>query len=138
MPLHLEVVTAERVVLTDEVDQLNVPTKDGIVGILPHHAPLLSMIDIGEMEIIKGKERTSFALSGGFMEVLNGRVNILADTVLRSDEIDEARAEQARQDAERRLREAVDPTEVARIEADLRRSIMMLRLAQRERLRRRS
>src|SRR5947208_350264 len=105
MPFHLEIVTAERVVLSDDVDQINAPTKDGRVGILPRHEPLLTILDVGQLDIIKSGERTEFALSGGFMEVLPNRVTILADTVERADEIDEARAEQARQQAEERLRQ---------------------------------
>ena len=92
MPIHLEIVTAERVVLSDDVDQINAPTKDGRVGILPRHMPLLTILDVGELTIIKDGTTTPFAVSGGFMEVLPNRVTILADTAERADEIDEARA----------------------------------------------
>lgn len=130
MPIHLEIVTAERVVLTDEVDQVNVPTKDGRVGILPRHAPLLTVLDIGELDIIKGSERTEYALAGGFMEVLPNRVTILADTVERADEIDETRAERAREQAEARLRDRQSEHDMVRAEAELRRAMVRLRLAQ--------
>src|SRR5690348_4832102 len=105
MPIHLEIVTAERVVLSDDVDQVNAPTVDGRVGILPRHMPLLTILDIGELDIIKDGVSTPYALSGGFMEVLPNRVTILADTVERADEIDEARAEESRRRAEERLTE---------------------------------
>lgn len=136
MPMHLEIVTAERVVLSDEVDQLNVPTKDGRIGILPRHAPLLTVLDIGELDIIKGNERTPFALFGGFMQVLANRVTILADTVERADEIDEARAEKARVQAEERLRQRQSDQDMALAEAELRRAMIRLRVAQLRKIRR--
>ncbi|NJK79271.1 MAG: F0F1 ATP synthase subunit epsilon, partial [Chloroflexaceae bacterium] len=68
MPVQLEIITAERVVLSDQVDQINAPTRAGRVGILPRHAPLLTILEAGELDIIKNGERTAFAVSGGFME----------------------------------------------------------------------
>ncbi len=137
MPMSLEIVTAERVVLSDEVDQVNVPTKDGRVGILPRHAPLLTVLDTGEMDIIKEDDRTPYALSGGFMEVHANRVTILADTVERADEIDEARAERARQLAEERLAQHISEQDAAIAEGELRRAMVRLRVAQLKRERRR-
>ena len=136
MPFHLEIVTAERVVLSDDVDQINAPTKDGRVGILPRHEPLLTILDGGELDIIKGAERTEFAVTGGFMEVLPNRVTILADTVERADEIDEARAEQARARAEERLRQRQSDQEAALAEAELRRALVRLKVAQLRKLKR--
>jgi F-type H+-transporting ATPase subunit epsilon len=136
MPFHLEIVTAERVVLSDEVDQVNVPTKDGRVGILPRHAPLLTILDIGELDIIKGDVRTPFAVTGGFMEVLPNRVTILADSAERADEIDEARAEEARRRAEEQLAQRRSDQDMALAEAELRRAIIRLKVAQLKRARR--
>jgi F-type H+-transporting ATPase subunit epsilon len=130
MPIRLEIVTAERLVLEDDVDQINAPTKDGRVGILPHHSPLLTVLDVGEMNIIKDGKRTEFALSGGFMEVLPDQVTILADTVERADEIDEARAEQARRRAEERMRQYHSEQDLALAEAELRRAMLRLQVAQ--------
>jgi F-type H+-transporting ATPase subunit epsilon len=130
MPFHLEIVTAERVVLSDEVDQINVPTKDGRLGILPRHSNLLTILDVGELDIIKGDTKTPFALSGGFMEVLANRVTILADTVERADEIDEARAEEARRRAEQLLAERKSAQDMALAEAELRRALLRLKVAQ--------
>jgi F-type H+-transporting ATPase subunit epsilon len=134
--MHLEIVTAERVVLSDEVDQVNISTRDGRVGILPRHAPLLSVLDIGEMDIIKGGERTPYAISGGFMEVHANRVTILADTVERADEIDEARAEEARKRAEERLQYVQSDQETKLAEAELRRAIVRIQVAQLKKIRR--
>src|SRR5918911_4302091 len=130
MPMHLEIVTAERVVLSDEVDQVNAPTRDGRVGILPRHMPLLTILDVGELDIIKDGVSTPFAVSGGFMEVLPNRVTILADTVERADEIDEARAEDARRRAEERIAQRKSEQDMAIAEAELRKAMIRLRVAQ--------
>ena len=130
MPIHLEIVTAERVVLSDDVDQINAPTKDGRVGILPRHAPLLTVLDLGQLDLIKNGTTTSLAVSGGFMEVLPNRVTILADTAERADEIDEARAEAARRLAEERIAQRQSDQEMALAELELRRALIRLRVAQ--------
>jgi F-type H+-transporting ATPase subunit epsilon len=136
MPFHLEIVTAERVVLADEVDQVNAPTKDGRVGILPRHEPLLTVLDLGELDIIKDGVRTPFAISGGFMEVLPNRVTILADTAERADEIDEARAEEARRRAEEQIAQRRSDQDLALAEAELRRAIIRMKVAQLKKIRR--
>ncbi|HMO56651.1 MAG TPA: F0F1 ATP synthase subunit epsilon [Roseiflexaceae bacterium] len=129
MPIHLEIVTAERVVLSDEVDQINAPTKDGRIGILPRHMPLLTILDVGELDIIKNGEVTAFAVTGGFMEVLPTRVTILADAADRADEIDEARAEEARRRAEALLSQRRSDQEMALAEAELRKALIQLKVA---------
>ena len=129
MPLHLEIVTAERLVLSDDVDQVNAPTKDGRVGNLPRHMPLLTVLTEGELSIIKGGVRTEFAVFGGFMEVLPDRVTILADACDRSDEIDLERAEDAKRRAEERLASRKSNQDMALAEADLRRALMQIKMA---------
>lgn len=129
MPFRLEVVTAERVVMSEEVDQINVPGASGRMGILARHEPLLTSLQPGQMDIIKGSERTPFAISGGFMEVLPDRVTILADTVERADEIDEARAEAARRRAEELMRDRRTDQEMLIAEAQLRRAMVRLQVA---------
>ncbi|MEY3989575.1 MAG: hypothetical protein RI985_656 [Chloroflexota bacterium] len=129
MPLHLEIVTAERLVLSDDVDQVNAPTKDGRVGILPRHMPLLTVLTEGELSIIKGGQRSEFAVYGGFMEVLPDRVTILADACDRSDEIDLERAEEARKRAEERIAQRKTDQEMALAEADLRRALLQIKMA---------
>ncbi len=129
MPIHLEIITAERVVLVDDVDLISAPTKDGRVGILPRHAPLLTILEPGELGIVKGGVRTPFAVSGGFMEVLPTRVTILADTVERADEIDEVRAEAARKLAEERKQMAQSERDAAIAEAKLRKEMARLQVA---------
>jgi F-type H+-transporting ATPase subunit epsilon len=136
MPIHLEIVTAERVVLSDDVDQINAPTKDGRVGILPRHMPLLTILDVGELDIIKEGVSTPFAVTGGFMEVLPNRVTILADTAERADEIDEARAEEARRRAEEQIAQRQSNQDIVLAEAELRRALIRLKVAQLKRNRR--
>ena len=130
MPLHLEIVTAERLVLSDDVDQVNAPTKDGRVGILPRHMPLITVLTEGELSIIKNGVRTEFAVFGGFMIVLPDRVTILADSCDRSDEIDLDRAEEARQRAEERIAQRKSDQDMIQAEAELRRAMMQIRIAQ--------
>ena len=129
MPIHLEIVTAERTVLSDDVDQVNAPGADGRMGILPRHEPLMTTLVPGELTIVKNGQTTPFAVSGGFMEVLPDRVTILADTAERADEIDEERAEAARRRAEDRLRERSTEQDMLLAEAQLRRAMIRLRVA---------
>ena len=129
MPLHLEIVTAERTVLSDDVDQINAPGAAGRMGVLPRHEPLMTMLVPGELTIIKQGQRTPFAISGGFMEVLPDRVTILADTAERADEIDEARADAARKRAEELLQNRRSEQESVLAEAQLRRALVRLRVA---------
>ncbi len=129
MPIHLEIVTAERTVMSGDVDQINAPGAAGRMGVLPRHEPLLTTLVPGELTIVKGNERTPFAISGGFMEVLPDRVTILADTAERADEIDESRAEAARKRAEDLLRERRSEQDMLVAEAQLRRAMTRLRVA---------
>ena len=136
MPIHLEIVTAERVVLSDDVDMVSAPTRDGRVGILPRHAPLLTILEPGELGIVKDGVRTEFAVSGGFMEVLPTRVTILADTVERADEIDESRAEAARARAEERKQLAQSERDAQIAELQLRKEMARLQVARMKDVRR--
>ncbi len=129
MPIHLEIVTAERTVLSDDVDQVNAPGSAGQMGVLARHEPLLTSLAPGELIIIKGGERIPFAISGGFMEVLPDRVTILADTAERGDEIDEERAEAARRSAEELLRNRHSEQDMILAEAQLQRAMVRLRVA---------
>ena len=100
MPMMLEIITAERQVYSDEVDMVIAPGIEGQLGILPKHAPLMTMLKPGELTVRKNGEDIYVAVSGGFMEVLGNRVSVLADACERSDEIDEERAQQAMQRAQ--------------------------------------
>ena len=123
MPMLLEITTAERQVFGEEVDMVIAPGVDGQLGILPRHAPLMTMLQPGELTIRKGGADTFFAVSGGFMEVLGDRVIILADACEHSDEISEERAQEAMRRAQERI--AGRPAEM-----QLERALTSLRRAQ--------
>jgi F-type H+-transporting ATPase subunit epsilon len=132
---RLDIVTAERVVFSDEVDEVVAPGVEGQLGILPHHAPLMTTLLPGELLVKKGGEEHYLAISGGFIEVRPDRIIILADAAEREEEIDIARAEEAKRRAEARLAERVPGVDMARAEAALRRSLIRLRVVGRRRRR---
>ena len=88
MPLRLDIVTVERLVYSGEVDMVIAPGIEGELGILPHHAPLLTALKYGELRVRRGDEEDSYAIGGGFMEVLPLQVTVMADTAQRAEEID--------------------------------------------------
>ncbi len=134
MPMMLEIITAERQVYSDEVDMVIAPGIDGQLGILPRHAPLMTILKSGELTVRKeGEEDLYVAVSGGFMEVLGNRVSILADACERSDEIDEERAQQAVQRARDRLANRGEDMELERAMASLSRAQTRVNLVRRRR-----
>jgi len=135
MPLQLEIVSPERRVFDDEVDMVVVPGRNGQLGILPHHTPLISSLGVGELRIKKGDTEQSLLISGGFVEVRPDKVVVMADLAEHSDEIDEARAAEARKRAEAELEEAKDPVDIARVRAALQTALMRERIATRRRSR---
>jgi F-type H+-transporting ATPase subunit epsilon len=135
--IKLDIVTAERVVFSEDVDVVVAPGVEGELGILPHHAPLMTTLQGGELRVKKGGEEFFLCLSGGFLEVRPDRVIVLADTAERCEEIDVARAEEAKRRAEERLLERKTPeVDVARAEAALLRSLVRLKVAEKRRKRR--
>ncbi len=132
--IRLDIVTAERLVFSEEVDLVVAPGVEGQLGILPHHAPLMTTLQPGELLIRKGDTEFCLAVSGGFLEVRPDRVIILADTAERAEEIDVARAEEAMRRAQESLRER--GPDAAQAEAALRRSLTRLQVVARRRKRR--
>ncbi len=134
MPLTVEIVTAEQLVYSEEgVERLIVPGVEGELGVLTLHAPLLTMIQPGVMRIVKGGDEVEMAITGGFIEVRDNRVTILADAAERAEEIDETRAEAARRRAERALEERGPEVDLAKAEASLKRALIRLKAAERRR-----
>ncbi len=129
--LRLEIVTAERQIFADDVNVVIAPGIEGQLGILPHHAPLMTMLQPGELIAKKNGEEIYLFISGGFLEVRPDKVIILADACERSDEIDIARAEEAKQRAQERLQSQSPTMDHARAEIALRRSLTRLRVAER-------
>jgi F-type H+-transporting ATPase subunit epsilon len=130
---QLEIVTAERVVFSDEVEVVVAPGVEGQLGILPHHAPLMTILLPGELLVRKGGEEFFLAISGGFLEVRPDRVIVLADAAERVEEIDIARAEEAKRRAEERLTHPTAEVDMARAEAALRRALTRLQVVARRR-----
>ena len=135
--MRLEVITAEQQVYSDEVEVLIAPGIDGELGILPHHAPLMTALQPGEILIRKDGEETYLAVSGGFLEVMGNQVTILADACERSDEIDEERAQEAMQQAQERLASRTADIDLSQATAEVRRAESRLRVARRRRTRER-
>jgi F-type H+-transporting ATPase subunit epsilon len=135
MPLQLEIVSPERQAFTDEVDMVIVPGIDGQLGILPHHTRLISALGTGELRIKQGGTEQVMLISGGFVEVRPDKVVVMADVAERSDEIDAARAVEARKQAEADLEAAQEPQDMARVRAALQTALMRERIATRRRSR---
>jgi F-type H+-transporting ATPase subunit epsilon len=130
--LRFEVITGERIVYQDtDVDMVVAPGTDGVLGILPQHAPLVSTLQPGELRVKKGGAEVSMVVTGGFLEVTGDRVLVLADAAERAEEIDLARAEEARRRAQERLATRQHEVDLVRAEAALRRSLIRLRVARR-------
>ena len=137
--VRLDIVTAERMVYSEDVDAVIAPGVEGQLGILPHHAPLMTTLQAGELLVRKGGEEISLAISGGFLEVRPDRVVVLADAAERADEIDISRAEEARRRAEQRLAEkGASGLDESRADIALRRAIARLAVAEKVRRRKRS
>ena len=136
--LTLEIVTPDRALLREEVDEVVVPGSEGEFGVLPGHTPLLSMLKIGELWYRQGQEKHYLAVAFGFVEVLPDRVTVLAQVGERAQEIDIARAERAKQRAEQRLAQGqltqVD-LDIERARIALLKSLLRLQVATRARTR---
>ncbi len=129
MPLHLEIVTAEKMVYQDDVDMVIAPAWDGEVGILPHHAALLTILQVGELRVKKGGSEQSLVIAGGFMEVSNGRVTVLADAAEHAEDIDVQRAEEARRRAQDSLTNRANVESELAAQAAMRRATVRIRIA---------
>jgi len=133
---RLEIVTAERMVYSDDVDMVIAWGIEGQLGILPHHAPLMTMLQPGELIVKKDNKETYMAVSGGFLEVRPDKVIVLADACERAGEIDKTRAEEAKRQAEEIMKAPSPETETATAEAALRRSLARLKVAEKIRRKR--
>ena len=133
--LRFDIVTAERMVYSDDVDVVIAPGVEGQLGILPNHASLLTMLQPGELVVRKEGEETEMFVSGGFLEVMQNRVTLLADVAERAEEIDIARAEEAKRRAEEQIKQAPPEMDLAVAEAALRRALARIKIAERRRKR---
>jgi F-type H+-transporting ATPase subunit epsilon len=124
MPFQCDIITQERTVFSDQVDYASLPGAEGVMGILPNHASMLTALDFGEVMVRKNGDEQFFAIGGGFAEVQPSHVIILADSAEQADEIDVERAEKARLAAEKAMKAGVsaDAERYAQIDAALRRA----------------
>jgi F-type H+-transporting ATPase subunit epsilon len=129
--IKLEIVTPHATVYSEEVDMVTLPGIDGQMGILPHHIRMMTELVPGEMIVRKNGQVRFLAVGEGLVEVTGGRVSIVTDMAIATENIDEARAEEARQRAAARLRETMSSAEVASVNAALARSLSQLRVKRR-------
>ena len=131
--LKLEIVTPEAKTYSEEVEMVTLPAMEGEMGIYPMHVPLMTQIVAGEVSVIKGGQQHFFAVGDGFVEITGGRVAILTDMAVNADDIDEAKAEEARKRAEARLQEKLSEEETATVAAALAHSLAQLHVKRRRR-----
>ncbi len=133
MPMRLEIITGERVLFQGDVESVVAPGSEGELGVLPHHAAVMTMLQPGELFYTIDGAETSFALTGGFMEIRGDHVVVLADAAERVDEIDEARAEEAVRRARERIEARVTDVDLERALQSLRRAQIRVQTVQRRR-----
>ncbi|MCL5290639.1 MAG: F0F1 ATP synthase subunit epsilon [Firmicutes bacterium] len=127
---RLEIVTPEKKVFSENVDFLVAPGSDGELGILPEHAPLITSLNIGIMRVEQEGKKFKVVVTGGFMEVRNSKVTVLASSAERAESIDAARAEEAKRRAEERLAAKPPDIDIMRAELALKRALMRLKALQ--------
>ena len=132
MSILLEIVTPERMAYSDTVDSVQLPGVEGELGVLPGHAPLVSMLGVGELRIRKGGAEESFAIVGGFLQVRPDKVVVMAETADLASEIDLERAQEARREAERALETGFhEGADLAAARAQLQQALLRIRVAER-------
>ena len=130
--LKLEIVTPEGVTYSEDVDMVTLPGVEGEMGIYPQHVPLVTQIVSGEVVVRKGGKDYFLAVGEGFVEITGERVAIMTDMAMRAENIDETKAEEARQRAEARLAEKMDDAEAAMVSASLAHSLAQLKVKRRQ------
>lgn len=135
MSLHLKIVTPEKEIYNDQVDMVTAPSSEGEIGILPHHANLMSQLIAGELKIKKGNKTEIMALGGGIIQVSENTAVIMTDLAKSSEEIDEKAAEEARKRAKLALEQKLSGEEYAETLAILEKSLAQLKVKRRHRVR---
>lgn len=131
--LKLEIVTPEAKTYSEDVEMVTLPGVEGEMGIYPMHVPLMTQVAPGEITVRKGGQDYHLAVGEGFVEITADRVAILTDMAIRAENIDEAKAEEARRRAEARLAEKLDDEEAAMVSAALAHSLAQLKVKRRQR-----
>jgi F-type H+-transporting ATPase subunit epsilon len=131
--LKLEIVTPDAKVYSEDVEMVTLPGSEGEMGIYPNHVPLMTQIVPGEIAVRKSGQNFFLAIGEGFVEITGDRVSILSDMAIRAENIDEAKAEEARRRAEARLAEQINDEEAAMVNASLAHSLAQLKVKRRQR-----
>ena len=126
--LKLEIVTPDAKVFSDDVDMVTLPGAEGEMGIYPQHVPLMTQLAAGEVSVRKGGQDFFLAVGDGFVQVTGESVSILTDMAIKAENIDEAKAEEARRRAEARLAEHLDDEEIATVQASLNSALAQLKV----------
>jgi len=129
--IKLEIVTPEAKTFSDDVDMVTLTGTDGEMGILPQHMPLMTQLVAGEIHAKKGNENIFLAVGDGFVQVTGEKVAILTDMAIKAENIDEAKAEEARQRAEARLAEKLSAEDTATVQASLMNALAQLKVKRR-------
>src|SRR6184192_1822030 len=137
IPAHLtlQIVSADRLLVQDQVDEVEVPGFDGYLGILPGHTPMLALLQVGELWYRRGQEKSYLSIAFGFAEVQPDRVTVLAEIAEKAEEIDVARAEAAKRRAEERLTKPTTDMDFERARIAMLKSLIRLQVASRARIR---
>jgi F-type H+-transporting ATPase subunit epsilon len=133
--IQLQIVSADRSLVNETVDEVEIPGYDGYFGVLPGHTPLLAVMQVGELWYRQGQEKHYLAIAFGFAEVLPDRVTILAQIAEKADEIDPARAEAAKKRAEERVASPTVDMDAERARIALMKALIRLQVATRARIR---
>jgi F-type H+-transporting ATPase subunit epsilon len=128
--IQLTIVTPERSLINEQVDEIQIPGAEGYLGVLPGHAPLFTELKVGELSYRKGSNWTSLAVAWGFAEVLPDQVRVLAETAERANEIDLERAIKAKERAEQRLTKGGEDVDYDRARVALQRALIRIQVAQ--------
>ena len=131
--LKLEIVTPEAMIYSEDVDMVTVPGVEGEMGIYPMHVPLMTQVSSGELIARKGGKDYFLAIGEGFVEIAGDHVSVMTDVAIKADDIDEMKAEEARQRAEARLAEKLTDEEQATVQAALLHSLAQLKVKRRHR-----
>lgn len=129
MNLLLEIITPEKVVYKDEVAEVVVPTVNGEIAILPNHINLLTQVNPGELIIKKGTSQQYLAITGGFLEIQDNKISILAEYAVKAQDIEVARAMEAKKRAERAMSEKSTDNEIRVAQAEMLKAILELKVA---------
>lgn len=138
--MHLSIITPEKVVLQEEIDELIIPTINGQITILPHHANLITQVVHGEMTVKKGNKEDFLAVTGGFLEVANNKISLLADYAVKAEDIEVDKALEAQKRANevmKKSKENITERDFAMAQSELRKSILELDIANRRKRRQR-